>query len=614
MAYGLMSLPGDDDTLALIILVAMCGLAQVVSVPLFSGSSVSLAFAISFISLLLFGPAGAILANLGGAAVYAFYPKRRAWYKIVFNTGVLTISAASAGATYALVGGHWPARDLISAAVPAGTAAVVYFLANSALVSLAVSLTTDANFRTVFNESHRWLILHYLTIAAISLMAALGFRSMGWAGLLAFSLPLLMPWVSTRMYVAQTKTVIARNADLIQVNAKLAEANASLQRRVEEMGAFYRVGMALNRSLETQHVLGYIASSVRELTRAHGVAIYLYDKEHNTLKLESQVGLSAAYLAKPELSLNGSASRAIGERRRIVLQGDSGNSDFLSLPAAEEGIVASACLPLAVGNEVVGALDVSFKEPHVFSDNEFTVLETFAEQAAAGIHSARLYQQVHESYLSTIAALVATVEAKDPYTRGHSERVRDYTLATGLQMNLGQEDLDCLELAALFHDIGKIGIPENVLGKNGSLTDDEWQLIKRHPVVAESILKHVPTLAETIPIIRSHHERCDGKGYPDGLDGEIPRLSAIIGVADAYDAMMSDRPYRKAMEKEYAIAQLKTGAGSQFDAEVVEAFLAIIEPEANRRPPAPVTSIQFRRTVAPTTIRLWNSNIRPEWV
>ncbi|MBI4322199.1 MAG: HD-GYP domain-containing protein, partial [Chloroflexi bacterium] len=266
------------------------------------------------------------------------------------------------------------------------------------------------------------------------------------------------------------------------------------------------------------------------------------------------------------------------------------------------GIIAAACLPLAVGDEVVGALDITFKESHVFPDNELAVLETFAEQAAAAIHSAQLYQQVHSSYLSTIAALVATVEAKDPYTRGHSERVRDLAVATGLQMDLHQDDLQNLELAALFHDIGKINIPESILGKMGKLTEDEWDMMRRHPALAENILKHVPTLAETIPIIRSHHERCDGRGYPDGLSGSVPKLSAIIAVADAYDAMTSDRPYRNALSKENALCQLREGSGTQFDPEVVGAFLNIVEPETRQRRQFLAPEIQLRHSGAVTTV------------
>ncbi|MBI4320381.1 MAG: hypothetical protein HY675_17975, partial [Chloroflexi bacterium] len=153
LAYGAMRLPQPDKIWVLALLVVLCGLAQAAPVPLFSNSSVSVAFAMSFISLLLFGPAGAILANLGSAAVHALYPKRRPWYKIIFNTGVFTISAALAGATYVELQGPWPVRDLTSAAIPLGAAALVYFLVNTGMISLVVSLTTGADFRKVFNEN-----------------------------------------------------------------------------------------------------------------------------------------------------------------------------------------------------------------------------------------------------------------------------------------------------------------------------------------------------------------------------------------------------------------------------------------------------------------------------
>jgi len=612
LGYGFLSAGYPQSIEVLLIVVLLGGLAQATWVPLFSGSGVSIASAASFVALLLLGPLGAILSNLGSAAVHAVYPTRRPWYKMVFNASVLTVSAASAGAAYSLTGGVWPLRDVASAAVPTVAAALVYFAINTTAVALAVSLTTGNSFVAIFNDDHWWLILHHLTVAAISLMAAFGYYSMGWPGLAAFSLPLVMPWISTRMYVAQTKTVIARNAELTGLNARLAEANASLQHHVGEMAALYRTGLALNQTLELHDVLAHIVSSVRDLTQANGVAIFLNDGENGRLRLANQVGMGDAYLSQPELSLDGPALRAIGERRRLILDGYPANRDLLSANAAIEGVVAAACLPLAIGDKVVGALDIIFKEPHVFSVNELTLIETFAEQAAAGIHNAQLYQQVHNAYLSAIAALVATVEAKDPYTRGHSERVRDLAISIGIKMGLLPEELNTLELAALFHDIGKIGIPENVLGKTGPLAEEEWDLIKRHPTLAENILKHLPALAETIPIIRAHHERPDGKGYPDGLHGEIPLLSAIIAVADSYDAMMSNRPYRKALPKDRAIAELKAGAGSQFNAEVVESFIRVIQPEAEAKPQPVIPEIRFRRDGVPATVHMLKASARKE--
>ncbi|MDO8690128.1 MAG: HD domain-containing protein [Dehalococcoidia bacterium] len=580
----LISPPPSESIWILVSLIVLCGVAQATSVPLFASSSVSLSFAVSFVSLLLLGPAGGILVNLGSAAVHAFYPKRRVWYKGVFNTGVFTISAACAGAVYFLAGGVWPVRDLVSGAVPAAAAAMAYFLVNTMLVSFAIALTSGTAFKTIFRENHSWLVLQYLTIGSIGLMAAVAYRTMGPPALVVFLVPLLMPWAATKMYVSQTRTVIARNTELVQVNEQLTKANANLQHRIDEMGTLYRVGLTLNRSLELQDMLSYIGNSVKDLTKAHGVAVFVNDKDHGRLTLTQQVGLSSDYVRQPELSLDGPAVRAIREGRRFFLDSVSINADLLSAAAVREGVVAAACLPLTIGSEVLGALDITFTHPHAFADNELTMLETFAEMTAGGIHSWRLHQQVHSSYLSTIAALVATVEAKDPYTKGHSDRVRDLSLSIGTQLGLSQDDLNILELASLFHDIGKIGIPENILGKDGALSDEEWKSIKCHPSIAETILKHIPRLKATIPIIRAHHERPDGRGYPDGLDGSMPKLSAIIGVADSYDAMTSNRPYRLAKSKEFAIAQLKEGAGSQFDPEIVTAALEILDPKLNPHP------------------------------
>ncbi|MBI4321243.1 MAG: hypothetical protein HY675_22350 [Chloroflexi bacterium] len=228
LAYALSSLPQPDKIWILVALVLLCAVAQATAVPLFAGSSISVALAISFISLLLLGPAAAIITNLGSAAVHALYPKRRPWYKIVFNTGLFTISAGAAGAIFWLCGGVWPIGDLAWSAIAFIAAALIYFVVNTLMLSLAISLASGQNFRKVFNENHRWLVFHYLTAGMISLVAAMGYRSMGWTGLLIFSIPLIMPWLSTRMYVAKTKALMARDAELLLLKQRLAETQSKV--------------------------------------------------------------------------------------------------------------------------------------------------------------------------------------------------------------------------------------------------------------------------------------------------------------------------------------------------------------------------------------------------
>ena len=183
------------------------------------------------------------------------------------------------------------------------------------------------------------------------------------------------------------------------------------------------------------------------------------------------------------------------------------------------------------------------------------------------------YRELKNLYESLILSFVNALDAKSPWTKGHSERVTNYAVATAKEMGLKEKDVDTLRTAAILHDIGKIGTYEVILDKPQRLSREELALIKMHPVKGEEILKPIGQLKHILPIIRSHHERIDGEGYPDGLKGdEIPLLSGIISVADSFDSMMSERPYKQKLGIDDALSELKRCSGTQFDPQVVEAF------------------------------------------
>jgi HD-GYP domain-containing protein (c-di-GMP phosphodiesterase class II) len=184
--------------------------------------------------------------------------------------------------------------------------------------------------------------------------------------------------------------------------------------------------------------------------------------------------------------------------------------------------------------------------------------------------------KLNSYFYNVLQSFVRIFEARDPYMRGHSERVADYSAAIAVQMGVPEQLVELLKEAALLHDVGKLGIQEEILNKSGPLTKDEWETVKTHPVIGEDILK--PLLSdEILAIVRGHHERFDGKGYPDKLSGgQINMFLSIVAVADSYDAMTSSRPYRPAMPKEKAIEELLKNKGGQFHSDVVDAFLKIL--------------------------------------
>ncbi|MBR3324468.1 MAG: HD-GYP domain-containing protein [Clostridia bacterium] len=192
-------------------------------------------------------------------------------------------------------------------------------------------------------------------------------------------------------------------------------------------------------------------------------------------------------------------------------------------------------------------------------------------------------EELEKAYLDTIGILRQTVEAKDPYTRGHSDRVSEYSVLLGTKLGLDEKSLHVLKIGGLFHDIGKIGIPDSILLKESKLDDEEYSQIKNHPSIGAHILGDAEIFKDILPIVLHHHERFDGRGYPSQLEGEnIPYLARIAAVVDTFDAMTSKRSYRDAMPIGVVKAEIKKCSGTQFDPKCAEAFLDILENEYDK--------------------------------
>lgn len=192
-------------------------------------------------------------------------------------------------------------------------------------------------------------------------------------------------------------------------------------------------------------------------------------------------------------------------------------------------------------------------------------------------------QLLENSYLDTIEILRKTVEAKDEYTRGHSDRVAEYSLLIGEKLHLSRDEMNTLRIGALFHDIGKIGIPDSILAKDDQLTDEEYNEIKKHPTIGANILSSSAIFTNILPIVEHHHERYDGKGYPSGLSGtSIPFMARIVAVADTFDAMCSKRSYRNSLSFSQAVSEIDKCKGTQFDPEIANVFLDILSHDKNK--------------------------------
>ncbi|MBI3621507.1 MAG: response regulator [Nitrospirae bacterium] len=237
------------------------------------------------------------------------------------------------------------------------------------------------------------------------------------------------------------------------------------------------------------------------------------------------------------------------------------------------------CMPLVTKGAVVGGL-VLYKGDGRPSYNQVDIelLSILCGQAAIAIENIRLFEDLQRTHFEAMKALAQAIEAKDQYTRGHCDRTVEYAMAIAEKLELADGEKKALRYAAFLHDVGKIGIHESILAKEGRLTEDEYRMMQSHPSLGADIIKGVEFLEPVVPLVYHHQERYDGKGYPSGLAGDkIPLGARIVAVLDTFDAMTSDRPYRKAMELAKAIAELRRCAGTQFDPRVVEAFIAVLE-------------------------------------
>ena len=236
------------------------------------------------------------------------------------------------------------------------------------------------------------------------------------------------------------------------------------------------------------------------------------------------------------------------------------------------------CVPLIYKEKLLGIIAVSGKyNDENFGDDELLIVSNLASQTAVAIENEKLHEDVGKTYLETVSALAIAVEARDPYSRGHLDRVSKYAIQTAQKLAFSEEEIRNIGYAAALHDIGKIGISDEVLKKEGALTKEEWEIMHKHPLIGEAIIKPLRNLAGLSDISRHHHEWINGSGYPDCLKAEEISIGAkVLSVVDSFDAMSTDRPYHKALGREEAKNELIRYIGIRYDKSVVEAFLQII--------------------------------------
>lgn len=368
---------------------------------------------------------------------------------------------------------------------------------------------------------------------------------------------------------------------------ELEEQNSKLEERVrertQELRLLYKIGSDISSTLNLNEVLSIILDRISEILNVEICSILLLDETNKDYTMKCAKGLDNAVVCKTRVQAGESISGWVIEHKEGLLVEDIETDPRFQHRNDEKYYTRSfISVPLLSKDKVIGVININNKKSReIFTKDDYRFLEGVAAEATIGIENAQLYQSLEDSYMRTVLVLTSAIDAKDHYTNRHSQHVCEYATAVAKDLNLCEEEIKNLERACKLHDIGKIGIEDNILTKPDKLTPEEWDIMKTHPSKSAEILRPLAFLNEVIKLVEQHHERYDGTGYPSSKKAEEISLGArIITVVDSFDAMFTDRPYRKALTKEAAILELKKGSGTQFDPKVVEIFLRVLEQRA----------------------------------
>jgi putative nucleotidyltransferase with HDIG domain len=371
--------------------------------------------------------------------------------------------------------------------------------------------------------------------------------------------------LSTAERLIRQRRLLGKISSIRDYESSVERINAELFKKLQEIATLQAVSMELDGLYDNKELYEKIIEMASRLLMVNTALFGILDNGY--LKIKSAIGMPV----KREINIAGTyLERVIGSKSHFIAQPGEVNP-------FEGGRVTFPLLsiPLTLNDETLGILTLSNKsDGAAFTDDEIYLALTFAKKAALRMENNALYESIYTNLINTLKSLVSTIEARDPHTKQHSERVALYALEIADVMRLSWEEKEIIRFGGYLHDIGKIGVRDTILLKPARLTPEEMAEVRLHPIIGDNIVKPIRFLQKERELILYHHERIDGKGYPYGIGGnEIPLTVRILGVADVYDAITSPRAYRPALSHEYAIDVIRQGSNTQFDADIVRAFL-----------------------------------------
>ena len=355
-----------------------------------------------------------------------------------------------------------------------------------------------------------------------------------------------------------------------------------MEKHNQRLDLLYKVGKKTGSILEVPKLLDQIMRLTQQTLRASASSVLLVDDGGRELHFQVAEGKAGKALRQMSLGVeSGIAGWVACHGKPLIINNVTTDRRFNQDIDKATGFVTRSVLavPLVLGRKVIGVIEVLNKvDGSGFNEQDLEVLVAIASTAAVAIDNDKLQQAVLGGYISTVKALAAAIDAKDPYTRGHSQRVMEYAFLGAVPLLFSAQELQAIEQGGILHDIGKIGIDDRILRKPAHLTPKEWSAMRNHPSIGANIIREVPFLETVGKLILYHHEKYDGTGYPEGLRAEdIPIGARLLAVADAFDTMTTDRAYRAALSVSDALNELRRCTGTQFCPVAVDAFISGFE-------------------------------------
>ena len=348
-------------------------------------------------------------------------------------------------------------------------------------------------------------------------------------------------------------------------NEKLVEISQVYQEKMKELETMNLIFQQLDQTTTSKDLFHTLVNLSGEITRCDEAHFCIFGRD-----MERPAVITSFFKDNHKTVAD---ARCVEENiiRKVA---DEGMPLLIRKSNGDGSVMA---IPLKVRSSIFGVLISLMRNGNrPFNEKDLYFLNFMAEKASFLIENVALYENIYENVFSIHYAFVEAIEARDPYTKQHSTRVTNYAVLMAKALGCSQEEIDGLNISGNLHDIGKIGIPDNILLKPGRLTDEEYEVIKKHPVTGSNIIGHFNMWSHPQRVIKHHHERWDGHGYPDGLKGEeIPFFSRILSIADVYDALTSDRSYRAKLSENVALRLIQKNAGGRFDPELVTVFLKL---------------------------------------